>query len=221
MTEDVLGQTYPEVRVVIAEQKFNDAAPQLRLPSFAAVFRLRDPEKFGLVAEEAWQKAFGLINFTRGQQAQAGMLIRQPKHADLSYTMAYFLPGEDGKMEMYHNFRPSLAVVGDSLVFSSTDKLAEDLIDALKKENAGKAKPLQSIHSVVEIDGEKLASILTANRDHLIRQNVVEKGHTEEQAETEIGMLLTIVQNLGKMRLSFQGPPEMTQAVLEWRLDLE
>ena len=221
LTEDVLGQTYPEVRVVVAEQEFEDAAPQLQLPSFAAVFRLRDPEKFGLVAEEAWQKAIGLVNFTRGQQAQAGMLIRQPTHKSTSYTMAYFLPGEDGKLETHHNFRPSLAVVGDSLVLSSTDALTEKLIDALKKERGRKPKPLSGTHSRVELDAGEVAAILGANRDHLIRQNVVEKGHSEEQAATEIDMLLLIAKNLGRMRLSFQGPPEMTRALLEWKLDLE
>lgn len=221
LTEDVLAQTHPEVRVVVAEQAFGDDAPQLRLPSFAAVFRLRDPEKFALVAEEAWQKAIGLVNFTRGQQAQAGMIIRQPTHEKTTYTMAYFLPGEKGTpMETHHNFRPSLAVVGDFLVLGSTDALAEDLIDALKREQAGPPKTVPSIHSLVELDATKIASLLGANRGHLVRQNVVEKGHSEEQAATEIDLLLSIVGNLGRMRLSLQGPPQPTRAVLDWNLDL-
>jgi hypothetical protein len=222
LTEDVLAETHPEVRVVVAEQEYAGAAPQLQMPSFAAIFRLRHPEKFALVVEEAWQKAIGLVNFTRGQQAQAGMIIRQPTHDGTTYTMAYFLPGEEGAdLEGRHNFRPSLASVGDFLVLSSTDALAEDLIDALKKEIGHPPEALPQTHSVVKLDTAQLASILTANRDNLIRNSIVEKGNTEEQATTEIDLLLTIVQNLGRLKLSVGSHDALSHATLQWNLDLQ
>ncbi len=222
LTEDVLAETYPEVRVVVAEQAYGDSLPQMHIPSFAAIFRLRNPEKFGLVAEEAWQKAIGLVNFTRGQQAQAGMIIRQPTHDETTYTMAYFLPGEKGAvMESRHNFRPSLVVLGDSLILSSTDALAEDLIDALKKEIANPAEALSQTHSLVEFDVTRLASILAANRDNLIRQSIIEKGNTEEEAAAETDLLLTIIRNLGQLTLSLGSHDAISHATLQWNLDLK
>ncbi|MEE8451311.1 MAG: DUF3352 domain-containing protein [Thermoguttaceae bacterium] len=222
LTEDVLAETHPEVRIVVAEQDYGDHAPQLQIPSFGAIFRLRDAEKFALVAEEAWQKAIGLVNFTRGQQAEAGMIIRQPTHDGTTYTMAYFLPGEEGDdVADRHNFRPSLVSMGDFLVLSSTDALAEDLIDALKKEIDQPPKPLAQTHSVVEFDVVQLASILNANRDALIRKSIIDKGNTEEQAAAETDLLLTIIQNLGQFKLSLGSRNALSHATLQWSLNLE
>ncbi|MBN2292388.1 MAG: hypothetical protein JXM70_08185 [Pirellulales bacterium] len=220
LTEDVLAETHPQVRIVVAEQTFAHGTPPTKLPAFAAVFQLRNPEKFALVAEEAWQKAIGLINFTRGQQAQAGMIIRQPTHNGTTYTMAYFLPGEkDAEMQIYHNFRPSLATIGNSLILSSTDELAEDLIDSLKKQRNLPPKALPSTNSVVELDTTALASILAANRDILIRNNIVEKGNTPQKATFEIDLLLTIIQNLGRMNLSLENRHSLNYATLQWTLN--
>jgi len=43
--------------------------PEPQWPAFALVLGLRDAKAFGEVMEEAWQKALGLVNFTRGQKA--------------------------------------------------------------------------------------------------------------------------------------------------------
>ncbi|HYW80880.1 MAG TPA: hypothetical protein VE890_14965, partial [Thermoguttaceae bacterium] len=216
LTEDVLAETYPEVRLVVAEQDYGDRAPDLQIPSFGAIFRLRDAEKFALVAEEAWQKAIGLVNFTRGQQAQAGMIIRQPTHDETTYTMAYFLSGgEDAELEQRHNFRPSLVNVGDFLVLSSTDALAEDLIDALKQEIDQPPKPLAQTHSVVDFDVVQLASILKANRENLIRKSIIDKGQSEEQAAAETDILLTIIANLGQLKLNVGSRNSLSHATLQ------
>ncbi|MHC4728635.1 MAG: hypothetical protein ACYS17_15555, partial [Planctomycetota bacterium] len=68
LTNEVLAETKPEIRFVVAEQEYDPSigTPQIKLPAFAAILRLQNPEKFNEVAEEAWQKALGLINFTRG-----------------------------------------------------------------------------------------------------------------------------------------------------------
>ena len=136
LTEEVLAETKPETRVVVAEQRYDLARgiPQVKIPSFAAIFHLRDASKFAVIAEEAWQKAVGLVNFTRGQQALPGLIIDRPVHSDIKYTAAYFSSaGEENKtgLDIRYNFRPSIAVAGDYLILSSTDSLVEDLIDSL------------------------------------------------------------------------------------------
>ncbi len=67
----------------------------------------------------------------------------------------------------------------------------------------------------------RLFAILTANRDNLIRNSIVEKGNTEEQATTEIDLLLTIVQNLGRLKLSVGSHDALSHATLQWNLDLQ
>ena len=59
LTDEVLAETTPEVRFVVAEQQYDPkvGTPQVQLPGFAVVFRMKNPDKFAPIAEEAFQKA--------------------------------------------------------------------------------------------------------------------------------------------------------------------
>jgi hypothetical protein len=224
-TEEVLGETEPEVRVVVAEQEYDPdvGQPGVKIPAVALVLRMRNPEEFSQVMEEAWQAALGLVNFTRGQQALPKMIIDKPTHGETKYSTAYFsTTKEDDKenLDMRFNFQPSLAMLDDYLILSSAEGLTRDLIDAVKREVAETVRPMGDVHSVLEIDGRQLASILGVNREHLVRQNMVNEGHTEEQAETEIGVLLAIVEALGKARLDVGTRDGNTQASLVLTLNV-
>src|SRR5664279_2378148 len=88
LTEGVLSEVRPDVRVVVAKQQYDPAVgtPATQVPAFAAVLRLKDPKRFGETVEEAWQKAIGLVNFTRGQQALPGLIIDKANQGAVSYT---------------------------------------------------------------------------------------------------------------------------------------
>ena len=94
LTKKCWRETEPEIRIVVAEQQYDarPGTPQVQIPAFAVVLRLRHPEQFDEVVEEAWQKAVGLINFTRGQKAVPGLIIDRPTYKDIKYTVAYFAP---------------------------------------------------------------------------------------------------------------------------------
>ena len=223
LTEEVLAETEPDVRLVVAEQNYDPAVgvPKLKIPAFAAIFRLKNPKTFGLVLEEAWQKALGLINFTRGQQALPGLIIDRPVHGDTKFTLAYFSAAAQqgvGADDSSFNFRPSLVLVDDFAILSSSDGLAKDLIDALKREKADSVKPLAQTHSAVEVDGTALASILRANRANMVRQNMLEKGHTQKQAEGETDMLLTIVEHVGQVQFEVGAPNGQLQVDLKLKV---
>ena len=141
LTEEVLAQTLPDLRFVVAEQKYDEktGTPALQLPGFAVIIQLRDPDKFSLVVKEAWQKAIGLVNFTRGQQALPGLIIDSASHAGTTYTTAFFSVADETNKDatdVRFNFQPALAIQGDHLIMSSSDVLARDLIDALQKQSA-------------------------------------------------------------------------------------
>ncbi len=218
--DDVLAQTRPEVRVVLAEQAYDQAAgtPLVRIPAFALVLRMKDPDKFGVVAEEAWQKAIGLVNFTRGQDAQPGLLIDRPVHAGVKLTSASFAPPQDSEkpdLPLRFNFSPSLARKGDFLVMSSTEGLARDCIDALGKETAAPPAPCADTNSLLEIDGGRVCSILTANRENLIRQNMINEGRTREDAEGNIDLFLCIMQRLERAKLGLARNGARPEATLD------
>jgi len=226
LTNEVLAQTKPEIRLVVAEQGYDPAigTPQVKLPAFAAVLRLRNPEQFDIVVEEAWQKAVGLINFTRGQKAMPGLIIDRPIQGETKFTVAYFSSAEaedKTSLDQRFNFRPAIAMPGDYLILSSTDGLARDLIDALGREIERPPRPLAETHSLVEIDAEQLASILKANRQTLVRGDMVKKGRTQEESEAGIDMFIGLAKCVEYVKLSIGRQGELTLARLEARLNLQ
>jgi hypothetical protein len=224
LTEEVFAATHPDVRLVVAEQEYDEAVgtPAVQIPGFALVLRMKNPEQFAPVAEEAWQKALGLINFTRGQEALPGLIIDRPTHCDTKYTMAYFAKntnGDPADVEMRYNFQPCLAMPGEYLIFSSNDALTRDLIEQLSQQPASSGDSLDHVHSLLEVDGSHVASILGANREALIRQNMVEEGNTREEAEVAIGVLLEIVKHLHQLRV--EASSSDGQSCLDIQLGME
>ncbi|MCP4259250.1 MAG: hypothetical protein GY774_17335 [Planctomycetes bacterium] len=225
LTNEVLAETKPEIRFVVAEQEYDPSigTPQIKLPAFAAILRLQNPEQFNEVAEEAWQKALGLINFTRGQQAMQGLIIDRPVHKGITYSMAYFSTSgidDKNKLDQRFNVRPALAMSGEYLIISSTDGIAQDLIDSLNREMQQKVKPIAKTHSLVEIDTAQLTSILKANRDTMVRNDMVKKGSSQEEAEAGIDLLITLVKLIERAKLGLGTHKGLTQALLEIKLNL-
>jgi len=72
----------------------------------------------------------------------------------------------------------------------------------------------------VEIDGVGLASILAANREALVRNNMVEEGNTRDQAETHIDLILMVLRRISRAKLDVGGSAGRTAATLELRLNL-
>jgi hypothetical protein len=225
LTDEVLSETRPEVRFVVARQEYDSktGTPEVQIPGFALVLRLRDPEEFDEVAEEAYQKALGLINFTRGQQAQPGLIIDRPAHNGTTFTTAYFSTAnleDETNVPTRFNVRPSLALPEDYLILSSSEALTRDLIDAVTKEAAQEPKPLAGVDSAAEVSGVQLASILQANYDALVRQNMVKEGNTREAAESLIDLLITLARFAERLDLKIGSQDNVTEARLELVLNL-
>ena len=225
LTNEVLAETEPEIRVLVAKQEYDEnvGTPKTQIPAFAAILRMKDPEKFSIVMEEAWQKAIGLVNFTRGQQAEPGLIIDRPTHGDMQFTVARFAAPkveERTDADVRFNFNPALAMPNGYLVLSSTEGLARDLIDALKKEASETLAGIQEVHSLAEVDGSNLASILKANRAQLVRNNMIEEGHSQDQAEMAIDTLLSIVGHLGQTKFEIRNESGATQARFVVELNL-
>lgn len=226
LTDAVFAELKPDIQLVVAEQQYDAARgiPNPRLPAFALVFKLRHPDTFALVMEEAWQKAIGLINFTRGQQAQEGLIIDRPIHESIKFTTANFSRAAyagQKTLPANFNFQPSLAVVKDYMIMSATDQLARDLIDALSKESDDSPRPvLAGQHSRLTLRAAPILALLEANRDNLIRQNMLEKGHDRQQAEKEIGTLLFLLGYFDEASLTMERQAALSTATLNIKVNL-
>jgi hypothetical protein len=220
LTEDVMGEFHPDLRVVAARQSYdmNIGTPDPQLPAFALVMRLRDPDRFSEVMEEAWQKALGLVNFTRGQQAEPGLILDRPTHGGVTMTTASFSAAgatDRNHLDQRYNFRPTLALPPGYAVLSSTEGLARDLVDALAREQTTPPPALpSSAHSLLQINGPQVSRILAANRPALVRENMIKEGHNEAEAELAIGTLLAITENIDRISLELGAPQNSPQATL-------
>ncbi len=222
LTDDVMAQAQPNVRFVAAQQQFDPAAgtPVYQLPAFAIVLQLRHPEKFREYVEEAWQKAIGLASFTRGQRAEPGFILDRALHGGVPFTFARFSTAyakDPARLDVRYNFRPALAMPGNQLIFASTDGVARDVMDALAREGQQPQAPLAQIHGVLELEGGKVAAALRANRDFMVRQNMLKGGEVksnEEQIDGLIGLAdfirtarLTTGAQGAKLDVDFNWPP--------------
>jgi hypothetical protein len=224
LTEEVFGETSPEVRLVAAAQQYDKAvgAPRVQIPAFALVLRAKHADEFARVAEEAWQKAIGLTAVTRGQQAEPGLIIDREDYHGVRFSFATNARGKDddkAHLPSRFNFSPALARVGDCFVLSSTAGLARDLIDALNK-TAKTANPLAGMHTMASADGVQLSELLKANRETLIERNMVEKGHARDQAEHEIDAFTAIARLIGQATLTGQTCDGLARVELGVNLNL-
>jgi len=221
LADEVLAEAKPEIRLVAAGQDYGTAKPAMQVPAFAAVIRVRHPEQFGEVMEAAWQKALGLVNITRGQKAQPGLIIDRPTYNGTQFSMAYFpgMPGEDNQQAATRfNFRPSLVRMGEYYVLSSSDGLAKDLIDALKKEGSSPTKAVPGSSTMVDVDLAAVASVIAANRAILVQQNMLEKAVSQEEAEGRIDLLAGLVNRLDRATFTLGRTPAQIRASLTVKL---
>lgn len=223
MTDDVMAQARPEIRLVVANQQYDPAVgtPLPQIPAFALVLQMRNPAQFREVMEEAWQKAIGLASFTRGQKADPGFVIDRPVHWTTKYSVAKFSSTgikDRSKLDVRFNFSPSLAMPGNHLILSSTEQLACDIMDALGREAKQPLAPLAQTHSLLEAKGDRVAAALLANRDNMVRQNMLKSGASGEANAAGIDALITFTEFVERLRLSFSAESGLNQAQLELKL---
>ncbi|MFO0942872.1 MAG: hypothetical protein U0930_19210 [Pirellulales bacterium] len=223
--EDILGMLEPEMRLVASRQVFDDPAPipAIKLPSFALVAKLKD-SKMRPELKRIYQSFIGFLNVVGAQNGQPQFdLDMETKDSAQFYTASYVFEVDRKKREeapIQFNFSPCLAFVDDAVILSSTINLAKQLAGSLSSP-APRSSPSQNnsnskesetstarstgANTVLQVDAQAVKSILQDNRNHLISQNMLEKGHSKKEAEQEIDTLLLLVDLLenAKLKLSF------------------
>lgn len=214
LAEDVFGKFHPQVRLVVARQQYDPAigTPDEQYPAAAVVFRVDGPpgqssDDFAEVMEEAWQKAVGLTNFTRGQQAQPGVIIDRQTYAGVPFSYGYFSARTEkdrAHLPSRFNMRPAIVHDGPYIILSTTDGLARDLIDAVNKEDGRTPARRSDAHSIVDvISPADIAALLNANRTGMVRQSVLTKGKKPEEAAHEFDQNIAWLNKVNRATLTF------------------
>ena len=110
--------------------------------------------------------------------------------------------------DIYYNFSPALVLSKDHLMLCSTKQLAEELADLAAKPASGKAAE----NTLLEFSAQPIADLLRDNREQLIAQNMLEKGHSREQAEKEVDVFVALVNAVSRAKVSLT-PTDQTIAL--------
>ncbi|MEO8493759.1 MAG: DUF3352 domain-containing protein, partial [Planctomycetota bacterium] len=130
--EDILGKVHPEIQFVVARQAFADGKPQpaIKLPAFAAIFRLKDPETVGPDFRRTYQSLIGFLNVTGSMNGQPQLDLDVEKGDTFQLVSATYIAEKDasfGGLKLHYNFSPSVAFAGEYFIVSSTTALAREL----------------------------------------------------------------------------------------------
>ena len=91
------------------------------------------------------------------------------------------------------------------------------MIGVLNKPASASARGSRAANSLLEIEGPALSAILEANREQMVRKNMVDKGNAREKAEADIRVLLAALGHLDHATLTLCRDAGRPQAQLEIR----
>lgn len=199
---EVLGAIKPQVQIISTAQNFNDRktrVPNIKLPATALVFQLKEPDKMRRQLKVSFQSLVGLTNLGAGQNELPQLELKTEETDEGQLVSATYenLPDDaEVSNDIIYNFSPSLAFVGDHFIVSSTRELAVELM-ALARQEPRPPVADRVVNTRMTIDSDVLRRVLQDNREALIAQNMLEKGHAREAAEKEIGALFTLMKLMG------------------------
>ncbi len=190
---DILGAIEPQIQLIASEQTFDKLnAPSIQLPSFGLVAKLKDPMmQKGL--KRIFQSFIGFLNVAGAMEGNPQLDLESETIGGKQIYYATYLQDSDKKYEnglpIQFNFSPTLAFDGDLVMITSTNSLSKQMkLNATPNDVDGPRR-----NTVLSVDMRAILRTLLANRQQLISQNMLEKGHTKSEAEMEIETLLQLL----------------------------
>ena len=216
--KDVLGALEPGVQIIVTENTFDEKyVPDMKLPAFALVGKIKDPGKLKRKLRIAFQSVIGFANINLGMNGQPQLEVETETIGDTKISSAeyFYEEGTEEGLTLF-NFSPTVAFQGSHLILASRKDLAVELAQLVAD---GKDETLKETNTRIEMDGNLLHKILDANRESLIAQNMIEEGNGRKEAESQIGALLKIVDLFKDMKLDYQIRPDEMKVDFSLRFD--
>lgn len=195
--EDILGSFRPQIGFLVARQNFREITPQpaIRLPAFALILELREPERMTRELRRTFQSMVGFFNVLGSMEGRPQLEMDIEKLDGAELITSSYIPESDQRdsksADIIFNFSPSVGFAGSRFVLSSTRQLAHDLsVAKIPEAGADKAKASNSFAS---LSAPVLKQVLADNREQLVSQNMLSEGNTRDEAETQIDLLLELL----------------------------
>lgn len=208
---ELLPELRPTLRLIAARQQWEGKPPTPELPAFAIVLHLKDAtktlksgQKLVSKLEGAALGALSLINYDAGSKMQPQYDINVDVHSGTKMIIAKYPPNLDpGPAGIRYNFEPSVAVLGDRFVITTSRKMLENIIDAFAKLPAAK-KSEEPAADLFVTDMRQLYRVLDANREALVTNRMLEQDIDRERAARDVRMLLDAARILAEFSIVTQ-----------------
>ncbi len=211
---DILGAVEPQIQIVAVEQSFEKTSePAIRLPSFGLIARLKDA-KMQKELKRTFQSFVGFLNVAGAMEGNPQLDLESEKIDGKQIYTATYLQDSDKKyangLPIQFNFSPTLAFESDLVYITSTNALAKRLSVRSADHKASDVKSRDN--TLLTVDFGSLKQALEANRNQLVSQNMLEKGHNRTEAEKEIDTLVSFLSMLksGSGALRFDDQVRLT-----------
>lgn len=201
--EDILGALKPEIQFVAVRQNFEQLLPRpaIKLPAFAFLFQMKDPEQTQPEFRRVFQSFIGFFNVLGAMNGQPQFDLDIQRDEQSQLISATYVPERDEReatdAAINFNFSPTLAFSGQNMILASTVPLARTLLDL-----PGAVSKSADSNTLAQLDASVLHQTLDDNRDQLVAQNMLEKGHDQAAAEAETGLILELLGFLQGAKLS-------------------
>ncbi|HBN76899.1 MAG TPA: hypothetical protein DD473_13990 [Planctomycetaceae bacterium] len=198
--DEVLSGISPQMQFVIARQTFAEdkPIPSIKLPGFALVTELKDPKVSRKEFRRNFINAIGFFNIVGAMNGQPQLEIDFESIEGGELVTTNMVPEVDQKPDtearINYNFSPSIAFSDNLMIISTTSELAEAVASSKESLSVEPAEDTEDIrNTAMLLSVKELVRLVLDNREHLISQNMLKEGHTQEEAETEIDSLVKIV----------------------------
>lgn len=193
---DLLPQLNPRSQIILARQTFDSsdpAIPDLKLPAFAFVTSMEQPQSIFPLLKAGYQTIIGFANINAGQQGRPLFDVETAKRGPATIVSAAYIPSEvkdRNHAGMHYNFTPSLVLMDRRVMICSTRKLAEQLVDlASSRPAAGQIAD----NTLIQVEVPAILAGLKDNREPLIGQNMISKGNDRARSEREVDLLIDLL----------------------------
>jgi hypothetical protein len=209
--EDVLPLFGKRLYLVAAPQDYAqlDGEPGLKLPGFALVIELAEPEEGTALLQVFFQTIAALSNLQAGQQGRQPWVVTSETYHDVQVSFAQYLQKPSGKdLGVVYNFLPSSARVDDWFIMSSSLSLCRHLIDELQHPEADGEGDGPPQTTLAELHWDSLAEIVESNAE-FIEGRIVQDGRTAEEAASELAAVVDLLKRFDTLEATTEAASDV------------
>jgi hypothetical protein len=185
----------------VSHQKFaaDRPVPEIKLPSFALVAHLKDPESTTAEFKRIFMSFIGFLNVTGGAEGRPQLDLDFESIDAGSIISTQFVPlagrEPEEQTNIAFNFSPTIAFQKDLFILASSSEIARSLLvsEETPIETADDVSGDSRINLALDLQAQGVRQALEDNREHLIAQNILKKGQSRAEAEGEIGVLFELL----------------------------